>query len=247
MKSSPHLLYTQLASLWPIFSPVEDYEDEGEQIVRILDEAAGGRAKSMLHLGCGGGHNDYWLKRAFDITGVDLSESMLEQARSLNPEVEYFKGDMRSVDLGRRFDVVLMLDANMYLLDRTSLDAALRVAYAHLAPGGLFFTCVELTKESFQQDRVEYSTHSRGETTVTHIEYYDDPDPDDSEFQCAFVYMIREQGRLRIEHEIHRLGLFTEAEWIDAINQAGFDVDIIDSSVIPGELNNLLLLVGFQK
>ena len=67
--------------------------------------------KKILPQGCGGGKNALNLKREFDVTGVDLSSTMLEQAKNLNPECAFVEGDMRSCRLGRTFDAVLMDDA----------------------------------------------------------------------------------------------------------------------------------------
>ena len=45
------------------------------------------------------------------VTLVDLSAKMLEVSRRLNPDCEHLQGDMRTVRLGRTFDVVFVHDA----------------------------------------------------------------------------------------------------------------------------------------
>ncbi|GAK57949.1 methyltransferase type 11 [Candidatus Vecturithrix granuli] len=83
-------LYHDLAWIWPIMSPPEEYVQETEWISRIIRQYAEIGVKTILHLGCGGGHIDLTLKKHFQVTGVDLSDEMLALARVLNPEVTYF-------------------------------------------------------------------------------------------------------------------------------------------------------------
>jgi hypothetical protein len=56
------------------------------------------------------------MKRAYDCHLTDLSEPMLECSRRLNPECAHAAGDMRTLDLGRTFDLVLAHDAIDYML-----------------------------------------------------------------------------------------------------------------------------------
>jgi len=46
---------------------------------------------------------------------VDKSPGMLEVSRALNPECEHVEGDMRTVRLGREFDLVFVHDAVAYM------------------------------------------------------------------------------------------------------------------------------------
>lgn len=109
--------------------------------------------KSLLDLGCGGGHSDYTLKKHFEVTGVDVSEAMLALAKRLNPEVTYSLGDMRTVQLGKTFDAVTIFDSINYMLAVEDLGAAFVTAFKHLKPGGGFLTLVEETPERSQQNR----------------------------------------------------------------------------------------------
>ena len=59
-------LYKDLAWTWPIISPPEDYENEAEQFHTAVIQHSRIPAKTMLDLGCGGGHNDFHLKRNYE-------------------------------------------------------------------------------------------------------------------------------------------------------------------------------------
>ena len=40
-----------------------------------------------------------------------------------------------------------------------------------------------------------------------------DPDPKDDIFEATMIYLIRENGKLRIEHDSHVIGLFSLNLW----------------------------------
>ncbi len=227
MTQSPRL-YNDLTWLWPILSPPDDYEEEIAEIISLLDEFAPQKPKSLLDLGCGGGHNDYWLKRHLSITGVDLSEPMLALARDLNPEVRYLPGDMRSLRLDETFDVVFIADAIDYMLTEADLRAVFETAHVHLNPGGLFITYAEETKERFQQNKTNTVTRQHDDIDLTSIENYYDPNPDDTTYEMTFVYLIREKGQLSIETDHHVMGVFPLATWIEVLEEVGFAVELVE-------------------
>ena len=217
-------MYTDLAGLWPIISPPEDYVAESEFIARMVREHADVAVQSLLHLGCGGGHNDHTLKLHFSVTGVDSSLDMLSLARRLNPEVMYEEGDMRSVRLNRVFDAVCILDSINYMLTEDDLKAAFDTAFVHLRPGGVLLTCVEDARQGFKQNTTRCSVHKTGDTEVTLIENAYDPDSSDTTYESTFIYLVRERGDLKIETDRHLCGLFTMNVWYDNLRMAGFEV-----------------------
>jgi len=217
-------LYNDLAWTWPIISPAEDYVEESESFSRILKEEAKIEVQSLLHLGCGGGHNDYTFKKHFALTGVDISEEMLELARKLNPEVKYQRGDMRTVRLGEAFDAVVILDSINYMSTAEELRSAFVTAYEHLKPGGAFLTHVEVFRDRFEQNKTFVYTRSQGEVDITMVENYYDPDPDDSSYELTLIYLIRRKGKLEVHTDNHIGGIFALDTWHELLNEVGFEV-----------------------
>src|SRR5438876_11495168 len=67
----------------------------------LLDEFAARlkEAWRICELGCGPGHVARYLHdRGVDIFGIDLSPGMLDQARKLNPAIEFRQGNMLALD-----------------------------------------------------------------------------------------------------------------------------------------------------
>lgn len=218
-------MYGDLSWTWPLISPPEDYVEESGHFARAIEATARGEVRTLLHLGCGGGHNDHALKERFAVTGVDLSEGMLGNARRLNPELEYIPGDMRTVRLGRTFDAVALFDSACYMRTEEDLGAAFATAFAHCRPGGVFLTYAELTRERFVQNDTSQHSGSAGDVSVVMFENEFDPDPDDTTIEYATVYLIRRGVKLTVETDVHIMGLFPYSTWLRLLEGVGFEVE----------------------
>ena len=215
-------LYDDLAWLWPIVSPPEDYREECAEYRRLIEQRSRRPVRSLLHLGCGGGHHDYHLQRHFAVTGVDRSPAMLALARRLNPGVTYRVGDLREVRLGEAFDAIVLFDAVAYMRSPDDLRAAFETAFAQLRSGGVFLTVVEATPERFRQNRTWTSVHTAGDTEVVLVENVYDPDRSDTMYEVTFLYLIRRDGGLTIEADRHTCGIFPLHTWLDLLTEVGF-------------------------
>lgn len=72
---------------------------------------------SILDIGCGPGKPiaAYLIGRGFDVHGVDSSPTMISLARGNFPDHRWTVADMRTLDLGRRFDGLLAWDSFFHL------------------------------------------------------------------------------------------------------------------------------------
>ena len=217
-------LYSDLAWLWPLWEDVEEYRAEVDFYVDLIMRRARIEPRTILDLGCGGGKTAYHLSRYFQVTGLDLSAPMLQNARQLNPEVEFIKGDMRSIELGRLFDAVFINDAVAHMKTSHDLRAVFRTAWRHLRPGGVMLVTQDYIKETFSPNETSVSTGGRGNIEVTFIENIYDPDPDDDTCETLLVFLIRESGKLRLEHDLFALGLFPRHTWLESLTAVGFEV-----------------------
>ena len=217
-------LYNDLAWTWHIISKPEDYIEEGRLFTAMINKYRRIDTKSLLNIGCGGGNLDSALKSDFNITSVDLSAAMLENARKINPEIKYYTGDMRTVRLDKLFDAVVIHDAINYMLTPDDLRAAFETAYLHLKKGGLIVTYAEEWPEHFKQNRVRSQVEVRDNIEITFIENYYDPDPDDTTYEGTFIYLIRKDSILQIETDHHVLGIFPLETWRRKMKEVGFEV-----------------------
>jgi SAM-dependent methyltransferase len=241
-------LYKNMAWIWPTMSPPEDYIEEAEFLTDLIRSYMSYSPKTMLHLGCGGGHIDMTFKRHFQVTGVDISESMLGLARKLNPENKYIIGDMRDIRLEEKFDVVLLYDGINYMVSERDLKAAFETAHANLKDDGIVLTVVEETPSSFQQNKTKVQHRTGDDMELTYIENFYDPDPADSTYETTFVYLIRKDKRLTAELDLHICGMFEVEVWEMLLKEVGFTPSrdtFRHSTFAPGE--EYPILIGFKR
>lgn len=217
-----HRLYHDLAHLWPILSPPEEYAVEAWHLKEILQDKLGPGRHRLLELGCGGGHVLSHLSQWFDVTAVDLSPEMLALSQGLNPAVPHHQGDMRSVRLGLPFKAVLVHDAINYMLDAGDLTAVFETARAHLESGGVLLLCPDHFRETFQGPLVLHWVKESDGVQVTFIEDSDDLDPSDTRMESVFFYIINDHGVRTIEQDLHTTGLFPKSEWLRLLRECGF-------------------------
>ncbi len=239
-------LYHELAYLWPIISPPEEYLVEAWHCIQALRSKLGPGQFHILELGVGGGHNLSHLTRDFRATAVDISEEMLALSRKLNPGVAHFQGDMRNVRLGNTFDAVLIHDAIIYMLTEEDLRATFATAKAHLRPGGVLLVAPDWFKEAFTSPSVSQWTRYTEELELTFMEYAHDPDPTDTTMESIFIYFIKQGGELRVEMDRHITGLFPSNTWMELLEEAGFLAERLSYPAYEGGYGGNLLVGVLQ-
>ncbi len=235
-------LYKELADWWQLFSPVEEYADEARSFIEILRENCAPECRTILELGAGAGSNAFYLKKHFALTLVDLSPEMLRESRKISLESEHLVGDMRDVRLSREFDAVFIHDAIMYLTNDTDLRLALETAFVHCKAGGTIVVAPDFVKETFQSEtqhggRDSDTSENRG---LRWLEWSFDPNSDDTVFETHYVFLLKENGVVRTQHDCHIEGLFARQTWLRLFEQVGFHqpkilIDLYDREVFVAQ------------
>lgn len=220
-------LYAELGAWWPLLSPPDEYVEEADFFREVL-AADLSPASTLLELGCGGGSNAVHLKADFArVTLTDLSPQMLAVSRALNPDCEHLEGDMRTLRLGRAFDVVFVHDAIDYMTTRHDLRLALETASLHCAPDGLALVVPDHVRETFRPSTDHGGTDGEARA-LRYLEWTYDPDEEDTTYTVEYAYLLRE-GDLpaRVEHDRHTCGLFPRTEWLRVLREVGFEPEIL--------------------
>lgn len=113
---------------------------EVDFIVQVLGDF---RGHHILDVGCGNGRHALELaRRDYSVTGIDLSESMLEQARNAakkeSLQVDFFKKDARRMNFDEPFNAAIMLcEGGFSLMEADEMDhEILRSVFRALKPQG---------------------------------------------------------------------------------------------------------------
>lgn len=129
-------LYSRHADDWARLRDGPLNADERPHLERFA--ATLPHAAEVLDLGCGSGRPiaEWLIGRGFRLTGVDASPGLIARCRAAFPAHTWRVGDMRGLNLGRRFDGVLAWFSSFHLTAEAQ-DAMAAVYARHLRPGGV--------------------------------------------------------------------------------------------------------------
>ncbi len=162
--------YTGFASVYDIFMDNVPYDEWCAYLTALMKEY-GVPEGLVAELGCGTGSMTRRLAAAgYDMIGIDLSEDMLDVARSYEadayeisyedeiPRIMYLNQDMREFELyGTVAAVVSLCDSLNYITEEADLCKVFRLVNNYLDPGGLFL---------FDMNTIHKYRDVIGETTI---------------------------------------------------------------------------------
>ena len=115
-----------------------DEQDAQRWVDAIVDQWQLPEGSAVLDIGCGRGrHAGLFARAGMHVTGLDISEESIQEARNAWPMVEFHVHDMRHSFADERFDVAVCLFTTLGYFDTLEDDlAVLRAAHGALRPGG---------------------------------------------------------------------------------------------------------------
>jgi ubiquinone/menaquinone biosynthesis C-methylase UbiE len=151
--------FSLLAQVYDAIMSDIDYEAWGKFILEEVRKR-GWKPGTVLDLGCGTGNSSLpMFALGFEVTGLDMSEEMLEQAREKLPPVSFVQGNFKTFKLDKTFSLAYsVFDSLNNLLTEEDFLAAARNIYNHLQPGGFFMFDVNTTvglRELWEAGRAE--------------------------------------------------------------------------------------------
>lgn len=217
-------MFSKSAKLYePIYLDTgKDYAAEAAKIHALIQQHKHTSGNLLLDVACGTGLHIGPLCEHYQVEGLDLDENMLEMARQKHPNISLHHGNMINFDPDHPFDAITCLFSSIgYVKTISRLNQAISNMARHLKPGGVLLVEPWFTPENWN-------------TGTVHALFVDKPD-----LKIARMNISKRKGRLSfftlhylvatpegIEHftELHELGLFTEAEYLEAFRAAGLEV-----------------------
>jgi SAM-dependent methyltransferase len=215
-------VFTETADLYDLVYSFKDYPEEVARLRAMVGREGG----TLLDVACGTGRHLALLAEHYRAEGVDLDPAMVELARARG--VRAGVGDLLTLDLGRRFDVVACLFSSIgYVAD---LARAVERLAAHAAPGGVVVVEPWLAPEQIRFGHVGLLT---AEADAVKVARMTSLHVDGRECLMEFQYLIGRPGAVEHRTERHRTWLWTRDEYAGAFAAAGLEA-VLDEEGLMG-------------
>jgi SAM-dependent methyltransferase len=219
---------------------IKDYPAESAELRRIIEELSPG-AKTLLDVACGTGAHLAELRLWYEVEGADLSPAMLAVARDRLPGIQLHEADMRTIDLGRTFDVVICLFSSIgYITDPPEMRSAVARLAAHVAPGGVLILDGWVRPGDWREGfRPQPDIAQDDETLVVRLSF---ARREGNVTDMDMHHLVQTAEGIDYFVENHRLALTPTQDYVSAVEDAG-----LAARVIPNYMPARDRIVGVRK
>lgn len=131
-------MYGKASTYYDAIYSWKDYEKETKKLHQFIQLRKKSKGNRLLDVACGTGNHLVFLKKLYAVEGLDINPIQLAQARKKLPKVRFYKRDMRSFNLGKKYDIITCLfSAIGFVKTPNGLQRAIRQMSHHLKPGGV--------------------------------------------------------------------------------------------------------------
>jgi SAM-dependent methyltransferase len=118
---------------------------------------------SVLDAGCGTGRVAIELaRRGIDVVGTDVAPDMLLTAQQRAPQLEWVEADLATLDLGRRFDAVVMAGNVLLFVAPGTQAEVVRRCGEHVGPTGVVVAGFSLRAGGYSTDDLDEHAEAAG-------------------------------------------------------------------------------------
>ena len=199
----------------------KDYAAEAERVHAFVNQYKQACGDHLLDVACGTGIHIISLSQHYQVEGLDLDEKMLEIARKKCPQLLFHQGDMLDFSLDHHFDVITCLFSSIgYVKTLPRLHQAIANMAGHLTPGGVLVVEPWISPEKWTSGKFYATFVDQPDLKIARMNFSENKDR--LSF-FTFHYLVASSQGIQHFTELHELGLFTEAEYLESFRTAGLD------------------------
>lgn len=207
----------------------KNYQREADDIAALIRQRQP-TADSLLDVACGTGlHLSHFRNSFAHVEGLELADPMRKAAITRLAGITVHAGDMSDFRLTRTFSAVTCLfSAIGYTRSVDELNQTIACLAAHLEPGGVLVLEPWFTPNQWISGPVDTGTAADGQRHVTRMCVSQQTGTTST---MTMHYLLGDTGTgIRHWTEEHTLTLFTDEQYLHAIQQAGLS----DVEWLPG-------------
>lgn len=243
--------FSNFARVYDSFMHFVDYEGWTKYVRRLL-EFYDIKGKKLLDLACGTGRcSVLFAEEGFEVTGIDISESMLDAAKvkkeSTQYNIKYFCRDIRKFEVPERSDIVISIyDSLNYILEKNGLQDTFSCVYNALENEGIFI--FDMNTEYALKHIWGTGKIRRNEGGIKTVweNVYDDATKIAT---LHLTWQVKEDGKKKEYFELHRETSYPNEEILEMLKKAGFSLSVIyahGSFMPPVEFTPRIMVVAIK-
>ena len=221
---SKQLFYTKLA---PYYDRIYHYINFNKQTVflsHVIKRFNKSKNNKILDVACGTGiHADMLQKRGFDVTGVDISKEMINEAKKKNSNIRFIQGDMKAFDLNEKFGIIIcFFNSILYNKDEKEIKKTFLNFRRHLERGGILIFDTVDKSIGIGQEIVEYEYHHKN------LDILYKPQWKYSNAANRLDLEIEFRINNKVFHDSHLMGAFGIEELKQILQKTGFEAFVLE-------------------
>jgi len=146
-------MYDAIAKEWAeAFAGEHEKKPKDQEMLCRFSQEIGDR-RPVWDFGCGPGNTTKYLKDlGIEISGLDLSEKILEQAKTINPEIHFQKGNILDLEFENESIAGVVAFYAIVHFSAEQVGTAFREVFRVLQPGGIFLLTYHIGEEKIHLD-----------------------------------------------------------------------------------------------
>lgn len=199
----------------------KEYKKEAEKIIELEKKYNYSGNRNLLDIGCGTGEQTKNLSDYYKVTGIDLSDGMLRKAVEKIPNAEFYKKNMFDFELSKKYGVAINLFGTIgFAKSYCEMVNGLRSVWSCLDEGGILILTPWDTKETYSDKTLVNS----GKNEDVYFSCMENVVRHGDKLEIEMIHLIAKENRIKEYHYTQRVTLFSEAEYLKAINATGYEV-----------------------
>ncbi len=218
--------YTRLAKYYDRIYHYIDYDKQVDFFVNVIRKFNKSGSNKILDVACGTGtHADFLQKRGFEVTGFDISNEMLEEAKKKNSNVKFVLGDMKKLKMKEKSGTIICFFTSiLYNKNRDEMKKTLSGFYSHLEKGGLVIFDVVDKSIGINHKTEEYK-YERGDLKIIFIPQWI-YNKKENVMDLEIDFFINGEKL----HDHHVMGAFSIDELKKMLKETGFEVFVLEKN-----------------
>ncbi|NQX69307.1 methyltransferase domain-containing protein [Paenibacillus alba] len=223
-----------------------DMQGAYHEVKKMIDWLDLPQGAQVLDLCCGMGRHSMALTEfGYEVTGVDLSEVLLNEALKLDEtkQVTWLRGDMREVPIERQFDAVVNLFTSFGYFDENEQNEKVIGEVQRLLKKGGRFIIDFLNPVYIQANLVPQSERMEGDLFIREARAIEEG--------CVRKRIVISQKDTADRHYLEQIKLYDRTAFEAMLEKAGLHIDSVyggyDGQPYEAETSSRMIFVGHKE